>query len=507
MSKEKTAGCVYLVGAGPGDPGLMTVRGMELLKRADCVVYDALSPLQVLSCCKEGCDLVDAGKRGGNHTLSQEKINELLVKKAWEHRCVVRLKGGDPFVFGRGGEEAQALQKAGIPFEIVPGVSSALAGPAYAGIPVTHRSVASQLTLVTGHEMDGKNAAAVQMDALASAPGTKVILMGMENLRELMNQLQQEGQAPETPAAVIQWATTARQRCVRGTVSTIADAVAQAGIGSPALIVIGDVVDLAEELSWRDRLPLAGRRIIVTRSREQAGRLSQLLSELGAEVISLPTLRIVPPADKRAFAEAVVNARHHDWIVFSSPNGVQKFFDAFFSVYEDLRELGGSRIAALGPGTAAELRKHGLMVDVMPKEAIAEKLIEEFDRREDDFGGLEHCSVLWVHAQQARRIIFDELTKRKAIVDECIAYDVKPADSSLATRILENGADLITFTSSSTVRHFVAMNLHLPENCRVVSMGPVTGRALQEAGIRVDLEVPLHTIENMVETICRAEKK
>ncbi len=507
MSGEKSTGCVYLVGAGPGDPGLMTVRGTELLERADCVVYDALISLQILNHCKRNCELVDAGKRGDKHTLSQEEINALLVQKAEEYRCVVRLKGGDPFVFGRGGEEALFLQKTGIPFEVVPGVSSALAGPAYAGIPVTHRSLASQLTLVTGHEMEGKETASVQTNALAAASGTKVVLMGMGNLREMMDQLIQGGQAPETPAAVIQWATTARQRCVRGTVATIADAAETAAIGSPAVIVVGDVVNLAEELDWRKHLPLVGRRIVVTRAREQAGRLSQLLYEQGAEVVSLPMLRVVPPTDRHAFAEAVVNARHHDWLVFSSPNGVQKFFDAFFAVYEDLRDLGGARIAALGPGTAAELRKRGLMVDVAPREAVAEKLIEEFDRKKDDFGGLAHCTMLWVHAQQARRLIFDELTKRKAIVDECIAYDVEAADSLLAERLLAQGTDLITFTSSSTVRYFTKMGLHLPKGCRVASMGPITTRALKEAGMRVDMEAPLHTIESLVETICCAEKE
>ena len=502
----KTTGRVYLVGAGPGDPGLVTVRGMELLERADCVVYDALIPLQILGHCREGCELVDAGKRGGKHTMSQEKINALLVRKAKEYQCVVRLKGGDPLVFGRGGEEALFLRKVGVPFEIVPGVSSALAGPAYAGIPVTHRSVASQLTLVAGHGMSGRDAAAVQMDALAAAPGSKVVLMGMENLRELMDKLLQGGQAPQTPAAVIQWATTARQRCVRGTVASIADAVEAAGVDSPAVVVIGEVVDLAEELDWRRNLPLSGRRIIVTRPREQVGRLSQLLGEQGAEVVPIPMLRLVPPTDRQAFAEAVVNARHHDWLVFSSPNGVRRFFEAFFAVYEDLRELGGVRIAALGSGTAAELRKRGLMVDVMPQEAVAEKLIEEFDRREDDFGGLAHCTMLWIHAQQARRFIFDELTKRKAIVDECIAYDVEPVDAPFAERLLAQGADFIIFTSSSTVRHFVKMGLRLPESCRVVSMGPVTSKTLRDIGLPVDIEAPLHTVDSIVETICSIER-
>lgn len=504
MSKQ-AKGIVYLVGAGPGDPGLMTLRGRELLERADCVVYDALVPRVMLSWCKPGCELVDAGKRAAKHTLPQADINSLLIDCAARFECTVRLKGGDPYIFGRGGEEAQALQAAGVGFEVVPGISSAVAGPAYAGIPVTHRDCCSQLTLFTGHESADKEGSQLDIPAIAAANGTKIILMGMSRLRHTLEALMAAGQAGDTPAAAVQWATTARQRCVRATVASLADAVENAGLGAPAVVVIGEVVNLAPQLDWRSRLPLAGRRIAVTRTREQVGELAHALSELGAEVVEIPTIRIIPPSDRQAFASAVVDSRHYDWLIFTSPNGVNRFFDAFFAVYEDIRELGGARIAALGPGTAAELKKRGLMVDVMPRKAVAEELIAEFDRRAADFGGLEHVTMLWVHAEQARNVIYKELMKRKAIVDECIAYDVEPASAEGAQCLLQEGVDAVTFTSSSTARHFAAMGLTLPPGCRVASMGPVTSATLRELGLPPHVEAPLHTIPSLVQAICSLE--
>ena len=500
---EELSHCVYLVGAGPGDPGLMTLRGRELVERADCVVYDALVPRVMLGWCKESCELIDVGKRGGCHTLTQEKINALLVQCAQRHACTVRLKGGDPYVFGRGGEEALALRDAGVAFQVVPGVCSAIAGPAYAGIPVTHRDHCSQLTIFTGHTAMDEGAGLPDAAAIAAAPGTRVMLMGMGQLTEKMQALQDAGLPGATPAAAVQWATTARQICVRATVATLAGEAQKAHLSSPAVVIIGDVVHLADSLGWRQRLPLAGRRILVTRARRQAGSLCRALRELGAEVAELPTLRIVPPQNKQAFAKAVVGSPHHDWLVFSSPNGVERFFEAFFTVYEDLRELGGSRIAALGPGTAEQLRKCGLMVDVMPQEAVAEQLITEFDRRSDDFGGLEHSTVLWVHAQQARDVIRRELEKRKAIVDECIAYDVAPGDARYAGILIEEGADLITFTSSSAAAHFASMGLNLPKHCAVASMGPITTAALNKLGMPPTVEADLHTIPSLVSAICR----
>lgn len=502
MTKEASH-CVYLVGAGPGDPGLMTLRGRELLERADCVVYDALVPRVMLGWCRAGCELIDVGKRGERHILPQEKINSLLVECAQRYVCTVRLKGGDPYVFGRGGEEAAALQAAGVNFEVVPGISSAIAGPAYAGIPVTHRDCCSQLTIFTGHTAPEKGDSLPDVAAIAATPGTRVMLMGASRLADSMRALQNAGLPGDTPAAAVQWATTARQLCVQATVATLAEDARKAHLSSPAIVIIGDVVRLADALDWRRRLPLSGRRIIVTRTREQAGILSHSLRELGAEVVEMPTLRIIPPPDKQAFAKAVVNSPHHDWLVFSSPNGVERFFDAFFAVYEDLRELGGSRIAALGSGTAKQLRERGLMVDVMPQEAVAEELIAEFDRKADDFGGLANSTVLWVHARQARDVIRRELDKRKAIVDECIAYDVAPGDARYASLLLEEGADLITFTSSSSATNFVRMGLSLPEHCSVASMGPVTTATLKKLGMPPTLEADLHTIPSLTEAICR----
>ena len=505
MTPANAKGTVYLVGAGPGDPGLMTLRGRELVSRADCLVYDALVPRVMLSWCKPGCELVDVGKRADRHTMPQGEINELLVRCAARHACTVRLKGGDPYIFGRGGEEAQALRAAGVAFEVVPGISSAIAGPAYAGIPATHREHCSQLTLFTGHETPGKEGSALDIPAIAAARGTKVILMGMSRLRSTLESLVQAGMAGDEPAAAVQWATTARQRTVRATVATLADAVEAAGLGAPAVVVIGGVVELAAELDWRSRLPLAGRRIVVTRTREQAGELSRALAELGAEVVEMPTIRLAPPSDKQAFAGAVVDSRHYDWLIFSSPNGVKCFFDAFFAVYEDIRELGGARIAAMGAGTAAELKKYGLMADVVPKKAVAEELIAEFDRKAEEFGGVEHVTMLWVHAEKARNVIYKELMKRKAIVDECIAYDVEPESPEKAQLLLADGADVITFTSSSTARHFAAMGLQLPEGCRIASMGPITSATLRELGMPPTVEAELHTIPSLVEAIRQME--
>lgn len=504
MAKKAAKGKVYLIGAGPGDPGLMTIKGRDLIARADCLVYDALAAPAMLSWLKPECEKIYVGKRAGNHALPQHEINELLVQSAAKYACVVRLKGGDPYVFGRGGEEAQALHAAGVSFEVVPGVSSAIAGPACAGIPVTHRDFCTQFTVFTGHEGAHKKESTLDIPGIAATKGTKVMLMGMNRLRETLESLVAAGQCADTAAAAIQWAATGRQKSVTATVATLADAVEAAGISSPAVVVIGDVVSLAPQLDWRSKLPLCGKRVVVTRTREQASELSAQLETLGADVIELPTIRIAPPTDKRDFAEAVVDAPHYDWLVFSSPNGVRRFFEAFFAVYEDIREIGGARIAAVGPGTAAELKKYGLMVDVMPQKAVAEELIAEFDRKGDEFGGVANVTMLWVHGEQARRVIYDELMKRQAIVDECLAYSTVPETEDLngaQTRLREEGADIITFTSSSTVRHFMAMNLPLPAGCRIASIGPVTTATLAEFGLKPDIEAAAHTIPSLVEAV------
>lgn len=504
MSKNANKGAVYLIGAGPGDPGLMTLKGKDLIARADCLVYDALAAPAMLAWTRPDCEKIYVGKRSGNHAMPQAEINRLLVECASRYSCTVRLKGGDPYVFGRGGEEAVALHAAGVSFEVVPGISSAIAGPAYAGIPVTHRECCTQFTVFTGHEDASKTESSLDIAGIAAARGTKVMLMGMSRLRETLAALMAAGQGGDVPAAAVQWAATGRQKCVTATVATLADAVEKAAISSPAVVVIGEVVALAPQLDWRSRLPLFGKRVVVTRTREQASELSAQLEQLGADVIELPTIRIADPTDKRDFAEAVVDAPHYDWLIFSSPNGVRRFFQAFFAVYEDIREIGGARIAAVGPGTAAELKKYGLMVDVMPQKAVAEELIAEFDRKGDEFGGVANVTMLWVHGEQARRVIYDELMKRQAIVDECLAYNTVAETEDpcgAQSRLREEGADIITFTSSSTVRHFMALNLPLPQGCRIASIGPVTSATLAEYGLKPDIEAAAHTIPSLVEAV------
>lgn len=499
-------GTVYLIGAGPGDPGLMTLRGKELMERADCLVYDALAAPAMLAWLKPGCEKIYVGKRAGNHAMPQDEINKTLQLCAAKYACTVRLKGGDPYVFGRGGEEAEALLAAGVPFEVVPGISSAIAGPAYAGIPVTHRDYCTQFTVFTGHENPAKGESTLDIAGIAAAKGTKVMLMGMSRLRETMQALMAAGQAADMPAAAIQWAATGRQKKVCATVGSLADAVAEAGLAAPAVVVIGEVVKLAPKLDWRAKLPLVGKRIVVTRTREQAGELSAQLAQMGADVLELPTIRIADPSDKRDFAEAVVDSPHYDWLVFSSPNGVKRFFQGFFAVYEDIRELGGARLAAIGAGTAAELKKYGLMVDVMPKKAVAEELIAEFDRKADEFGGVANSTMLWVHSEQSRDVIYKELMKRQAIVDECLAYQTVPETEDVTgarARFAAEGADIITFTSSGTVKHFMELQLPLPKGIRIASIGPVTTATLAQYGLKPDMEAPLHTIPSLVETILK----
>ncbi len=505
---ERKIGTVYLVGAGPGDPELITVKALRLLEQADCVVYDALADSALLCHCRTGCEKIYVGKRAGNHALPQEQINSLLIDCAARYPRTVRLKGGDPFVFGRGSEEGLALANADIPFEVVPGVTSAVAGPAAAGIPLTHRGVSSQFTVFTGHEMPGKSESSLDIQAIAHAGGTRVILMGMSRLGETLQQLVAAGLDPRTPSAAVQWATTPQQRSVQAPVGELAAAVNRAGLASPAVVVIGEVVNLADKLAAAVQPgPLVGKRVVVTRTREQAGALSATLRQQGADVLELPTIRIVPPSDRNDFAAAVVDSPHYDWLIFSSPNGVKKFFEAFFAVYEDIRELGGARIAAVGPGTAAELKKIGLMVDIMPQKAVAEELIAEFDRKADEFGGVANVTMLWVHSEKGRDIVYKELMKRQAIVDECIAYNTVPETedpTGARCRLVSEGADLITFTSSSTVRHFMALGIPLPANCRIASIGPVTSATLREYGLEPHIESPKHNIPDFLQSILAA---
>ena len=494
------SGICYLAGAGPGDPGLVTLKARQCIEQADALIYDALSSSELLTWVKPGCEKIDVGKRASDHKLPQEQINELLVKKVSEGKVVVRLKGGDPMIFGRGGEEAAALAAAGLKFEIIPGISSAFAGPIYAGIPLTHRDYGSQLTVFSGHDSMDKSASDLDYGQLAKAPGTKVFLMGVARLHEITTKLIEHGADPETPIALTRWATTGRQKTITGTLANIADIAKTEKFKAPAVGVIGDIINEMKNIEWYEKRPLKGKRIVVTRSQEQAPELVNRLSELGADVIELPVLRICDPVEKREFAECVVNVHTYDWLVFSSTNGVRRFFDAFFATYKDARSIGGVRIAAVGPGTQKAIEAYHFAVDLIPERHIAEGLLEAFENDHH----IDSQTVLWVRPENARPVLAEGLAKQHAIVDECIAYRIEPEKddpTGAADRLAEGGADMITFTSSSTAKYFHDLGLPWPEDCVAASIGPITTAKLKELGRDDIVEAEEHNIEGLVKAI------
>lgn len=502
MSKSPTpsTGIVYLVGAGPGDPGLLTLRAKECIEMADVLIYDYLSNAEFLRMAKPGSERIYAGKKAKDHTLTQDQINELIVAKAKEGKIVTRLKGGDPVLFGRGAEEAAELAAAGIRFEIVPGVSSSLAGPIYAGIPVTHRAHASQLTIFTGHEDPTKAESSLDYAHLAKTPGTRVMLMGVERMMEITGELIKHGASADTPVALVRWATRGNQQTLTGTLGDIADKVKATGFKAPAVCVIGDVVKERENINWFENRPLFGKRIVVTRTRHQAGGLTKQLSQLGADVIELPTIKITEPSNLLEFGELVQDCYTYDWIIFSSPNGVDAFFKMFYKLYSDARSIGGAKIACIGPGTAEKVKEYHLAVDLMPEKFVAEGLIAKFKRDES----VEHLKMLWVRAEEAREVIARDLAKMGAIVDEAKAYRTVPEredNQSAIARMTEEGADIITFTSSSTVECFFALGLELPKGIKIASIGPVTTEAIKARGLKIDIEAKEHSIPGLVKAI------
>jgi uroporphyrinogen III methyltransferase/synthase len=505
MRQMKSKGIVYLVGAGPGDAGLLTVRGADLLARAGVVVYDALVNKELLRLAPPEAELIDAGKRSSDHAIPQDKLNSLLVDKARAGRCVVRLKGGDPYVFGRGGEEAEQLAAEGIAFEVVPGVTSSIAGLNYAGIPLTHRDYCSSFTVVTGHEDPDKEGPEVDWAQVAKIPGTKVILMGVSRVKSISAALMGHGMSGDTPVAMIRWATTGRQETVVGTLATIAEVAEKAGFKPPGLTVIGEVVRLRGKLNWFEKRPLFGRRIVVTRTRAQASELTRLLLERGADVLEIPTIRILPPTKKQEIADALLELNAYDWLVFTSPNGVAAFFDLFFKAFDDLRDIGGARIAAVGPATAEKLRALHLKVDATPKKFVASKLAEAMAEQ----GSLENLNVLLLRAEVANRDLPEQLLDLGAIVDDIACYKTVPETedrSGAVARLLESGADWITFTSSSTVENFNARIELKPllaryPKMRLASIGPETSKAIVALGLKPDLEAKDHTIDGLVKAI------
>jgi len=501
MSKSKSkTGKVYLVGAGPGDLGLVTLRAKECIERADVIVYDQLANPEMLGWAREEAEIIYAGKKAAEHSMSQDEINKLLIEKARAGNHVVRLKGGDPFVFGRGAEEAQAIVDGGIAFEIVPGITSAIAGPAYAGIPVTHRAENSHVTFFTGHEDPTKTKSTIDYAALSKLGGTQVMLMGVERIEAIANEMIANGVRRDLPVALVRCATTGRQITLTGTLENIAKKVVDLGFKAPAVAVFGDVVVLRRDLNWYEKRPLSGKRIVVTRTRKQAGTLTSQLRALGADVFEIPTIRIEPPTDLREFAELVQDAHGYDWIVFTSPNGVDAFFEMFFKLYDDARDIGAAKIAAIGQATAQRVREFHLDVDLQPEEFVAESVIREFQKQ----GGVENLRILLARAEKARDVLPRELSKLGAIVDEAFAYRTVPETRDVTgarRRFLEEGADLITFTSSSTVENFLALGLAWPKGMQIASIGPITSQTVRDHGLKIDIEAKRHDIEGLVDAI------
>jgi uroporphyrinogen III methyltransferase / synthase len=475
---------VYLVGAGPGDPGLLTVRAQELIATADVILHDRLIPPGALDGARAGAELVYVGKQGGGPQMPQAEIDRLLVEYGTGDRTVVRLKGGDPFVFGRGGEEAAALAEAGIRFEVVPGVTAGVAAPAYAGIPVTHRDAASAVAFVTGHEDPDKPESALDWDALARFPGTLVLYMGVKNLPLISERLTAAGRPADEPAAVVARGTLPEQRTVSGTLGDIAQRVADAELRPPAITVVGPVAGLRDTLSWLERRPLQGKVVAVTRARAQASGLAARLAELGAEVLETPAIRIEPRQVEIPGLDGYALA------CFTSTNGVRIFFDALEA---DARQLAGLTVAAIGPGTAAALEHHGVRPDVVPERSVAEALVLALRSVP-----VEGKRVLVARAAEARDVLPDALSDRGAEVDVLALYDtvVEPLPDEAKAALTH--ADYVTFTSSSTVRFFLDGGGVVPESARVVSIGPVTSETAREHGLTVHVEAERHDIDGLV---------
>jgi len=492
------AGIVYLVGAGPGDPGLMTRRSLELIAAADAILYDRLIPASALDGARADADLRYVGKEPGNPAMDQEDINALLVELGGDGRNVVRLKGGDPFVFGRGGEEAEALAAAGVAFEVVPGVTSGVAAPAYAGIPVTNRDQASAVAFVTGHEHPGKAESALDWDALARFPGTLVLYMGVKNLREIADRLVAAGRPADQPAAVVERGTFPDQRAVSAALGDIAARVGEEGLTAPAITVIGPAAGLRDTLAWLERRPLHGRRVAVTRARAQASGLAARLRALGADVVETPAIRIEPCPVEGALADAIRDIGEYSLVCLTSPNGAALLAQALAAQGHDARALAGATVAAIGPGTAAELARTGIRADVVPPRSIAESLV----------GALlevpvEGRRVLIARAAEARDVLPDALRERGARVDVAALYETvaEPLDQAAREGLAQ--ADYVTFTSSSTVRFLLEATEPgaLAGDARVVSIGPITSATAREHGLTVHVEAKRHDIEGLVEAL------
>jgi uroporphyrinogen III methyltransferase/synthase len=495
---ESTVGRVYLVGAGPGDPGLLTARALELIAQADVILYDRLIPAEALEGARADAELLFVGKEGGGESVPQEQTEALMMRRAQDGRTVLRLKGGDPFVFGRGGEEALALRAAGIPFEVVPGITAGVAAAAYAGIPVTHRGLATGVALITGHtRADAPDAEESDLDwnALAAFPGTLVFYMGVRQLPHIAKSLIDAGRPPSEPVAIVESGTLPDQRAVSGTLTTIAERAAEAGVCPPSITVVGPVAELAGRLEWQPPRPLRGRTVAVTRARAQASGLARNLRELGATVVQAPVIRTRPLQET-----SPLDLSGYDLVCLTSPNGVRALFDRLARAAHpprDARALAGARVAAIGPGTARALGEHGIAADIVPERFIAESLVEALAE-------LPIKRALVARAREARDVLPDALRSRGAQVDVLELYETLA--EALPPRLLAQAraADYVTFTSSSTVRFFLQAaggTAELAPGTRIVSIGPVTSETLREHGLAPQIEAQRHDIEGVVQAI------
>lgn len=497
-------GLVYLIGAGPGDPGLLTLKAKDAIEKADVIVYDYLASPVLLNYAGTRAEVIYVGKKGGDHTLTQDKINDLLVDKGSQGLVVARLKGGDPFIFGRGGEEAEALIAQGVPFEVIPGVTSAIAAPAYAGIPLTHRDHTSSVSLITGHEDPLKPESSIQWDCLARSGSTLVFLMGVKNLASIRDNLIKNGKSPDTPVALVRWGTTPRQETVTGTLETIVDNVARAGLKAPAIIVVGSVVGLRDTMQWFETKPLFGKTIVVTRARAQASDLVSSLTSLGANCIELPTIEIVPAQDPGPMNDAIGDLASFNWLVFTSVNGVSHFFKALFNAGKDVRALGHLKFACIGPVTRQALMDFGIAADILPDNYRAESVVHAFSTVD-----LTDSRVLIPRAKKARSVLPEELQKMGATVNEVTAYEtihVEHGTEALSDMLEAGSIDLVTFTSSSTVSNFVSLmppdSLEkLMSGVTSACIGPITADTAQDLGIRPDIVAQTYTIPGLIQAI------
>ena len=495
-------GYVYLVGAGPGDPKLITLKGSECIAKADVLVYDRLASRRLLTLARPDCEMIYVGKSPDRHTLKQDEINQLLVDKGLEGKIVTRLKGGDPFVFGRGGEEAEALLEAGISFEVVPGITSAISVPAYAGIPVTHRDLTSSFAIITGHEDPTKNETALHWEHLANSHGTLIFLMGMENLPLIAKKLMENGKEGTTPVGIIQWGTRPEQRTLVGQLDNIAGEVKKEGFTNPSIIIVGEVVSLREKLQWFEKRPLSGQRIVVTRARHQASKLSQEIEDLGGEAWEFPVIEIAPVADKSYLEKAIQALPEFQYLIFTSVNGVDAFFEELKLQARDVRDLSGLQIVAIGPATQAALDKRGLRVAYVPEEYRAEKIVEGLAGRIKPGE-----KVLLARAEEARDVLPESLKEMGAEVWDVPVYQTVLGSANkaeLQSLLKDKMIHAVTFTSSSTVRNFVSLldgDLSLLDGVKLYSIGPITSETARGLGLTVYKEAAQYTIGGLVEAL------